>query len=102
LECEVRYCIRHEHVRRLGDLMIRCRVGSGACQGLRCALRAAQIFADERGLGPTDERGALMDLLTRRWRSARPVLTGQQLAQAELLMTHYTGVWQLPTLAPHA
>lgn len=102
LECEVRYCIRHEHVRRLGDLMARCRIAMGACQGLRCGLRAAQIFADERGLDTTDEREALMDLLARRWRSARPVMTGQQLAQAELLMTQYTGVWQLPTLAPHS
>jgi glycerol-3-phosphate dehydrogenase len=102
LECEVRHCIRHELVTRLGDLMTRCRVGVGACQGLDCGLRAAQIFAEERGLDPTDEREALMDLLTRRWRSARPVLTGSQLAQAELLMTQYTGLWQLPALVPHA
>ena len=65
-----------------------------------CALRAAQIFAEERGLDPTDEREALMDLLTRRWRSARPVLTGQQLAQAELIMTQYTGLWKQPGLVP--
>lgn len=102
LECEVRYCIRHEHVVRLGDLMTRCRIAMGACMGLQCGLRAAQIFACERGLDPTDERQALMDLLSRRWRSVKPVLTGQQLAQAELLMTQYTGLWQLPTLVPHA
>jgi glycerol-3-phosphate dehydrogenase len=102
LECEVRHCLRHEYVTRLGDLMTRCRVGMGACQGLHCGLRAAQIFAEERGLDTTDERGALMDLLGRRWRAARPVLKGQQLAEAELLMTQYTGLWQLPTLVPHA
>jgi glycerol-3-phosphate dehydrogenase len=102
LECEVRYCIRHEYVTRLGDLMTRCRIGMGACQGLHCGLRAAQLFAEERGLDASDEREALMDLLTRRWRAARPVLTGQQLAQAELLMTQYTGLWQLPTLVPYA
>ena len=102
LECEVRYCIRHEHVRRLGDLMTRCRIAVGACQGLDCGLRAAQLFAEERGLDATDEREALMDLLTRRWRSARSILTGQQLAEAELLMTQYTGLWQLPPLVPHA
>ena len=102
LEAEVRYCIRHEHVARLGDLMTRCRIGVGPCQGLHCGLRAAQLFAEERGLDATDEREALMDLLTRRWRTARPVLTGSQLAQAELLMTQYTGLWQLPTLVPHA
>ncbi len=102
LECEVRYCVRHEHVTRLGDLMTRCRIGVGACQGTHCALRAAQVFAEERGLDVTDEREALMDMLTRRWRSARPVLTGQQLAQAELLMTQYTGLWQAPALVPFA
>lgn len=102
LECEVRYCIRNEYVTRLGDLMTRCRLGMGADMGMRGGLRAAQVFAEERGLDPTDEREALMDLLTRRWRSARPVLTGQQLAQAELLMTQYTGLWQLPTLVPYA
>ena len=102
LECEVRYCIRHEHVERLGDLLTRCRLGQGACQGLDCGLRAAQIFAQERGLDAGDERRELMDYLGRRWRSVRPVLTGQQLAQAEMLMLQYTGVWQLPALVPHA
>ncbi len=98
LECEVRYAIRHEYVERLGDLMMRCRVAVGPCQGAACGLRAAQIFAEERGLDVTDEREALMDLLTRRWRAARPVLSGQQLAAAELLMTEYTGLWQLPSM----
>ena len=45
----------------------------GADMGVGSGLRAAQIFAEERGLDVTDERAALMDLLTRRWRSARPV-----------------------------
>jgi len=74
----------------------------GACQGLHCGLRAAQIFAEERGLDPTSEREELMLLLSRRWRSARPVMTGTQLAQAELLMTQYTGLWQAPALVPFA
>jgi hypothetical protein len=30
------------------------------------------------------------------------VLTGAQLAQAELLMTQFTGLWQLPALVPYA
>ena len=102
LECEVRYCVRHEHVTHLGDLLTRCRLGAGACQGLDCGLRAAQIFAEERGLDATDERAELMDFLGRRWRAVRPVLTGQQLAQAEMLMLQYTGGWQLPSLVPHA
>ncbi len=102
LECEIRHCIRHEYVTRLGDLMVRCRIAMGADMGLNCGLRAAQIFAEERGLSVPDERAALMDLLERRWRSARPVLTGQQLAQAEALMSQYTGLWKLPSLVPYA
>ena len=102
LECEVRYCLRHEHVKELGDLMTRCRVAMGADMGVGGALRVAQIFAEERSLDATDERAALMNMLTRRWRSARPVLSGQQLAQAELLMTQFTGLWKLPTLVPYA
>ena len=102
LECEIRYCLRNEHVKRLGDLMTRCRVAMGADMGLNAGLRTAQLFAEERGLDVTDERAALMDMLTRRWRSARPVLTGKQLSQAEALMTQYTGLWQLPSLVPYA
>ena len=87
---------------RLGDVMIRCRVGVGPCQGSDCALRVAQIFAEERGLDVTDEREALMDLLARRWRSARTILTGAQLAQTELLMSRYVGLWQQPRVMPLA
>lgn len=100
LECEIRYCTRNEYVQRLGDLMSHCRVAQGADQGMRGGLRAAQIFAEERSLDVSGEREALMDLLGRRWRSARPVLKGAQLAQAELLMTQYTGLWQQPTQVP--
>jgi len=102
LECEVRYCVRHEHVQRLGDLMARCRLAIGPCQGSDCGLRAAQIFGEERGLDPTSVREALMELLGRRWHTARPVLGGAQLAQAELLMTEYTGLWQAPAMTPLA
>lgn len=102
LECEIRYCVRHEMVKRLADLSMRCRLGVGADQGMRGGLRAAQIFAEERGLDTTGMREELMGFLRSRWRAARPVMTGQQLAQAELVMTQYTGLWQLPSLVPVA
>jgi glycerol-3-phosphate dehydrogenase len=98
LECEVRWCVRNEMCERLGDLMMRCRVAVGPDMGMHAALRCAQIWAAERDLGVAAEREALLDLLTRRWRSARPVLKGMQLAQAEMLMTQYTGLWRLPQL----
>jgi len=100
LECELRYCVRHEHVVHLADLALRTRLAQGACQGLDCARRAAQIFAEERSLDATDERIELMGLLSHRWRSARPVLYGHQLAQAEALMMGFTGLWQFPQFAP--
>lgn len=102
LECELRYSIRNEMVNRLADMPMRVRLGMGADQGMRGGLRAAQIFAEERSLDPTSMREELMGFLRTRWRAARPVMTGQQLAQAELLMTQYTGLWQLPSLVPAA
>ena len=94
LACEVRYAVRHELVHRLGDLMMRCRVAMGPDMGTGAALRCAQIFAEEKGLDAAGEREALMDLLSRRWRSARPVLWGAQLAQAEAMMGQFTGLWR--------
>lgn len=98
LACEVRWAVRHEKVVHLGDLMTRCRVAMGADMGMAGARAAAQIFAEERGLSVPEERAELMDLLSRRWRSARPVLTGPQLAQMELFMEQFSGNWQLPHL----
>ena len=100
LACEVRYCVRHELVGLLGDLLTRCRVGMGSDMGLHSALRVAQLFAEERGLDVTGEREALSDLLTRRWRSARPILAGAQLAQAELLLAQYADLWKMPPGVP--
>lgn len=101
LECEVRYCLRHEYVHRLSDLMMRCRLAMGATQGLHAGLRAAQIYAEERSLGAVEEREALLELLGERWRSARPVLTGSQLAQAETVMMQYAACWQPPAMTPY-
>ena len=98
LACEVRWAVRHEKVVHLGDLMTRCRVAMGADMGMVGGLPAAQIFAQERGLDVATERAELMDLLGRRWRSARPILEGAQLAQMELFMQQFAGTWQLPHL----
>jgi glycerol-3-phosphate dehydrogenase len=98
LACEVRWAVRHEKVTHLGDLMTRCRVAMGADMGMAGGLLAAQIFAEERGLDVQTERAELMDLLARRWRSARPILEGPQLAQMELFMEQFSGNWQLPHL----
>ena len=91
---------RNEMVKRLSDLSMRCRLGVGADQGMRGGLRAAQVYAEERGLDIPSMRDELMGFLRQRWRAVRPVMTGQQLAQAELVMTQFTGLWQLPSLVP--
>jgi glycerol-3-phosphate dehydrogenase len=74
LECEVRYCIRHEYVTTLGDLMMRCRLAMGGDFGANAAVRAAQIFSEERGLDVTDMRAAEYDLLARRYKTAAPIM----------------------------
>jgi glycerol-3-phosphate dehydrogenase len=104
LACEVRWAVRHEKVLHLGDLMTRCRLAMGADMGMVGGRAAAHIFAEERGCDVQTERAELMDLLGRRWRSARPILAGPQLAQMELFMEQFSGNWQLPHLTsarPH-
>lgn len=93
---EVVWCIRNEHVVHLGDLMMRCRLAMGADMGGAAAVQAAQLFAEHHRLNVAQERAELMDLLRRRWRSARPVLEGSQLAQTELWMQQFAGLWQVP------
>lgn len=96
LACEVRWCLRHEYVRHLGDLSMRCRVASGSDLGLAAGRRVATIFAEERGLDRTDAAAGLADLLGRRWRTARAVLSNAQLAQAELLRLAYRDLLRAP------
>ncbi len=49
-EAEVRFVVREEWARSLGDVARRTRLGFGPCAGQRCAREAAEIVAEERGL----------------------------------------------------
>ncbi len=89
LGAELVWCMRNEHVRRLSDLMRRCRLGHGPCGGTRCARTAATIFARERGLDAEAAMAELVDFLEGLWRFRRPALDGHQLAQEELAR----GIW---------
>ncbi|MEK7866043.1 MAG: glycerol-3-phosphate dehydrogenase/oxidase [Planctomycetota bacterium] len=51
-EAEVRFVVREEWARSLGDVGRRTRLGFGPCAGQRCAREAAEIVAEERGLDP--------------------------------------------------
>ncbi len=89
LGAELVYCIRNEHVRRLTDLIRRCRLGHGPCGGARCFRAAAAVFARERGLNVEEATDELRALIEEGWRWRRPVLEGHQMAQEELAR----GIW---------
>ncbi|MBI3073732.1 MAG: glycerol-3-phosphate dehydrogenase/oxidase [Deltaproteobacteria bacterium] len=85
LEAEVRYGCRKEGVRTLPDLARHTRLGLGACQGARCAARAADVLEEEGALvGAPSSSAALREFFVWRWREMSAVLAGAQLAEAEL------------------
>lgn len=77
----------------LTDIGLRSRVGKGACQGAFCGLRTAAHlyqtgdFQAQRGLAE------MVDFFSERWRGQRPVLWGEQLAQAELAEALHCGLF---------
>ena len=77
----------------LTDIGLRSRVGKGACQGAFCGLRTAAHlyqtgdFQAQRGLAE------IADFFSERWRGQRPVLWGEQLAQAELAEALHCGLF---------
>ncbi|HEV8321713.1 MAG TPA: glycerol-3-phosphate dehydrogenase/oxidase [Myxococcota bacterium] len=95
LECEVRHCVRHEWARTLPDLTRRCLLGAGGERGVRAALRAGEILAEELGVGPAEARAAARALLDHGWRDRAQVLDGIQLAQEELNLARAALVWNL-------
>jgi glycerol-3-phosphate dehydrogenase len=85
LEAEVRYACRKEGARTLPDLARHSRLGLGACQGARCAARAAEVLNEEGVVGASRRAGAVLnEFFTWRWREMSAVLSGAQLAEAEL------------------
>ena len=77
----------------LTDIGLRSRVGKGACQGGFCGLRTVAHlyqtgdFQAQRGLAE------IIDFFSERWRGQRPVLWGEQLAQAELAEALHCGLF---------
>lgn len=85
LEAEVRYVLREELARTVEDVARRTRLGLGACGGLHCAARCAQIVAEERGLGAPDALAMARDFLARQ-ASSRIVALGTEQARQEALV----------------
>jgi len=64
----------------------------GPCHGTSCALRAAQILAEERRLSPEEAREDLIRFLEIRWRDKLPVADGIELAQEEMARGTFLGM----------
>jgi len=89
LACELVYCLGKEWANSITDLRNRTRLGTGPCQGMRCAGMAAAILARELDLSAREAEEELMAFLERRWRGNRPVLEGKTLEQEELSQAKY-------------
>lgn len=70
-------------------LCLRSRIGKGRCQGSYCGPRLASFLVDKGENTPEEARQGLRDFLQGRWKGLRPVLWGDQLAQAELAEALY-------------
>jgi len=84
LACEALYSVRKEWAVSLLDLVNRCKIGSGPCQGMRCASRAMAILGEELGLSGREALEQINSFLESRWRGKQPVLGGTGMAQEEL------------------
>jgi glycerol-3-phosphate dehydrogenase len=84
IEAEVRYVLRHEHARTVGDVARRTRLGLGPCGGMRCACRAGLLVADELGLEPAEGKRQALRFLTEQART-RTVALGTEQARQEAL-----------------
>jgi glycerol-3-phosphate dehydrogenase len=76
----------------LADLALRSRLGKGACQGTFCTVRAVAHLYDRGVLSGEEGLRESVEFLRERWRGARPVLWGDQLAQAELAEAIHCGL----------
>ncbi len=90
LEAEIRHAIRAEHARDVCDVGRRTGLGHGACGGMLCAQRAAEIVRAERALAPSDAREMTRRFLAERWVARAPALDGAALAQEELAHARWT------------
>ena len=81
---ELRHAVRHEAVERMEDLYRRVRLSGGACLGMRCHRRAAEVMGEERGWNAARIDEEVRDFLDARWRDRPSVLRGAGLAQEEL------------------
>ncbi|HKY62001.1 MAG TPA: glycerol-3-phosphate dehydrogenase C-terminal domain-containing protein, partial [bacterium] len=92
LECELRYAVRHEWARTLGDLRRRTRFSIGPCEGTRCFMMGAQILGEELGWSAKETFEQLKAFMAKSWKGRAPVLDGVSLQQEELCAATYYNV----------
>jgi glycerol-3-phosphate dehydrogenase len=88
LEAEVRHAIKEEMARTVDDVARRTRLGLGACGGMRCAARCAQIVAEELGLPPREGLDQARQFLDRQARTRIVALGPDQARQEALALAH--------------
>lgn len=91
-EVEVRHAVRVERAVTLADVMRRTRLGAGPCGGLRCALPAALVLAEELGRDAGWARAEARRFLEERYRSRRAVVDGAQFRYEALVASAVRGL----------
>lgn len=85
LDAEIRYAIRKEWARNLVDVRRRTRLGTGACQGMRCGFQASLILKEELRLTPEETFYIYKHFLKERWKGKYPVLSYGGIKQEEFM-----------------
>jgi glycerol-3-phosphate dehydrogenase len=70
------------------DVARRTRLGLGACGGMRCAARCAQIVAEERELHPAEALSQARRFLTKQARTRVVAMGPEQARQEALALAH--------------
>lgn len=97
-EAEVRFAVDHELVRRPIDLVGRCRLTEGPCQGSGCIREAAAVFAEMRGLDAATTAAETRALLDNKWGWRAPLVDGAHAPGEELYRLYH----QAPAAAEDA
>jgi len=100
LECEVRYACRAHGARSIADVSRRTGVGRGACGGLRCAHRAAEVVRAEVGPAGRSPREASLAFTADLFRGRAPFLRAEDLAREEVLLARQVAAGLIDIVEP--
>ncbi|HEY9542652.1 anaerobic glycerol-3-phosphate dehydrogenase subunit A [Prevotella sp.] len=96
---EVQFAAQKLHVHNLINLRRRTRIGMGTCQGELCACRGANVLCQMAHTDPAEAERDLAAFMAERWKGARPVAWGDNLAEAQLTSTIYEDLCGLNQLS---